>query len=408
MGDDKLAESLGIFTRYTDLSRRKDYTLGRIHADQIAALYGRKLQLSASQIDRQAECRFSYFMKYGLRAKERKEAEVDPAEFGTYVHAVLEHTAAEVMSLGGFREVSLEKTMEIAMRHSDNYAAQRFSELDSSRMLYLFQRNIHELEMVVRELWEELSASEFVPVDFEVAFGDGQKMEAISIPGGAMEAQLRGFVDRVDAWNNGYSNYFRVVDYKTGKKDFDYCDVFCGIGLQMLLYLFALEQHGQDLLGETPVPAGVQYFPARSPLLPANGRLSDEEADLERGKNMKRKGLVLADNGVLDAMEPENAPKRLSCKRGKDGSISGDVVDREQLKLLREYVFYTLKKMVNEIASGVVDPNPYTRGASHDACRFCPYQEVCHFAAVPGRRSYKAMTAQRFWDEIREEMKGNG
>ena len=123
---------------------------------------------------------------------------------------------------------------------------------------------------------------------------------------------------------------------------------------------------------------------------------------------MKRKGLVLADNEVIGAMEPEGAPKRLSCKQGKDGSISGDVVEREQLKLLRDYVFHTLKGMVNESASGCVDPNPYTRGSSHDACRFCPYQDVCHFATVPGRRNYKAMTAQKFWEEIGEEMKGNG
>ena len=406
--DDVAAEQLGVREQYADIAVRSAYALGDIQKENIYALYGDKLRLSASQIDRQAECRFSYFMKYGMRAKERREAEVDPAEFGTYVHAVLENTARDVMALGGFHQVSLEKTMEIAKQHSEAYAALRFSELDSQRMIYLFQRNMQELEMVVRELWAELSASDFAPVDFEVAFGDGQQMEAIEIPGGAMEAQLRGFVDRVDAWSNGYTNYFRVVDYKTGKKDFDYCDVFNGIGLQMLLYLFALEQHGQLLLGENPVPVGVQYFPARSPLLPSDGRLTEVEAELERGKNMKRKGLLLSDASVLTAMEPENAPKRLTCKQNKDGSITGDVADREQLKLLKRYVFHTLKKMVDEIVSGNVTPNPYTRGSAHDACRFCPYQEICHFSTVSGRRNYKAMSAQKFWEEIGKEMKGNG
>ena len=402
------ARFLGIATEFEGVSRRSNFKLGRIAQDQIYALYGKKLRLSASQIDRQAECKFSYFMKYGMRAKERREAEVDPAEFGTYVHAVLENTARDVMSLGGFHQVSLEKTMEIALAHSESYAAQRFSELDSKRAVYLFQRNIQELEMVVKELWAELSTSEFAPVDFEVAFDEGEQMKAVEIPGGAMEAQLRGFVDRVDTWSNGATNYFRVVDYKTGKKDFDYCDVFNGIGLQMLLYMFALEQHGQPLLGKNPVPVGVQYFPARSPLLSASGRLTDLEADAERGKGMKRRGLILSDEAVLEAMEPEGAPKRLNCKRSKDGSVSGDVADQEQWKLLKAYVFHTLKNMVNDIVSGDVDPNPYTRGNAHDACRYCPYQDVCHFATVLGRRSYKAMTAQRFWEEIGKEMKGNG
>jgi ATP-dependent helicase/DNAse subunit B len=64
--------------------------------------------------------------------------------------------------------------------------------------------------------------------------------------------------------------------------------------------------------------------------------------------------------------------------------------------------------MVDEIASGVVKPNPYTRGTSHDACAYCPYSAICHKESVQERRNYKTMPSQRFWDEIREEMKGNG
>ena len=408
LNDSAAAKRLNLLEEFGDIAGRASFSLGRISEENVRALYGQKLRLSASQIDRQSECKFSYFMKYGMRAKERSEADVDPAEFGTYVHAVLENTARDVMATGGFHKVTLEETLDIALRHSRLYAQQRFSELDSQRAAYLFQRNVRELEMVVKELWEELSVSEFAPVDFEVAFGDGQQMDAIEVPGGKMEAQLRGFVDRVDAWNNGFTNYFRVVDYKTGRKDFDYCDVFHGLNLQMLLYLFALEKHGQKLLGDHPIPAGVQYFPARVPLVSADGRLTEEQVKAERGKGMKRKGLVLSDNEVLDAMEPEGAPKRLSCKKNKDGTLSGDIADREQLKLLESYVFHTLEKIVNDIASGEIAPDPYTRGSAHDACGYCPYQEACHFATVAGRRVYKAMSAQEFWDGIRKEMKGHG
>lgn len=406
--DRKTAQALDIHDAYQQILERSSYKLGNVKSENIQKLYGRKLRLSASQVDRQAECRMSYFLRYGLRAKERKEATVDPAEFGTYIHAVLEETAREVMQRGGFHKVSLEETMEIAMAHSDAYARERFSQLDSQRVTYLFRRNVQELAMIVEELWHELSVSQFVPADFELAFGDGQKMNAISVPNAEMEAQLRGFVDRVDVWNNGYTNYFRVVDYKTGRKDFDYCDVFNGIGLQMLLYLFALEQEGEKLLGENLIPAGVQYFAARSPFVTANGRLTDQEAAAERGKTWKRKGLILADDAVVNAMEPEGSPKRLSCKLGKDGTLTGDVADREQLKLLKKYVLQVLRDMVHDIASGDVAPNPYTRGSAHNACSFCPYQSVCHFATVEGRRNYKTMTAQRFWEEISKEVERNG
>ena len=405
--DLETAQVLGISDAYKEIEERSNYALGNVQRENIQKLYGKKLRLSASQIDRQAECRMSYFLRYGLRAKERKEAEVDPAEFGTYVHSVLEDTARDVMQRGGFHKVSLDDTMEIAMAYSQAYAKERFSQLDSQRIAYLFQRNVLELSAIVEELWQELSVSEFVPADFELSFGDGQKMDAIAIDNDQMEAQLRGFVDRVDVWNNGHTNYFRVVDYKTGRKDFDYCDVFNGIGLQMLLYLFALEQGGEELLGENLIPAGVQYFAARSPFVTANGRLSEEEAAAEHGKTLKRKGLILADEAVVQAMEPEGSVKRLSCKFTKDGTLTGDIANREQLKLLKKYVFLVLRNMVGDIASGDVTPNPYTRGTSHNACFYCPYQSVCHFATVEGRRNYKSMTAQRFWEEIGKEVKAH-
>ena len=405
---DRAAQILGLSDLYNQINRCIQYQMGTVNASHIKKLYGNSLNLSASQVDRLAECRCSYFLKYGLRVKERKTASVDPAEFGTYVHAVLEQTGRKVMESGGFGQVSLEETLEFARAFSEEYALAQFSELDSERMNYLFRRNGQELEMVVQELWQELRQSQFEPLDFEVAFGGSGNMEPIHIGGKLMDGLLRGFVDRVDAWQDDGRNYFRVVDYKTGRKDFDYCDVFNGLGLQMLLYLFALQDGGQTLVGQNPIPAGVQYFPARAPIVTANGVLTQEEAAEVREKEWKRKGLLLLDDTVLAAMEPGEKPKRLCYSRKKDGSISGDVADFAQFALLKEYVFFLLGSMVDEIASGCVDPNPYTRGSSHNACTFCPYGSICHQASVEGRRNYKTMTAQRFWEEIEKEMKKHG
>ncbi len=398
------AFELGILEQYREASRHRAYRLGKITEENIHSLYGSTLNLSASQIDRQAECRLSYFLRYGLRAQERKEVSVDPAEFGTYVHAVLENTARCIQEMGGFHQISLEETWNIAHRFSEEYAAERFSQIDSERMIYLFRRNLRELDMVVEELWKELKDSQFVPVGFEVGFGDGEALPPIPIPNSKINAILRGFVDRVDVWNSPGSSYYRVVDYKTGKKDFDYCDVFNGVGLQMLLYLFALRSSGDPALGKHPVPAGVQYFPARVPYLTTDGSLTEEAAEKERISQWKRKGLLLQDEAVLQAMEPGEKPQRLSYTIRKDGTYAGDLADRDQLKLLERYVFHVLQELVEDIASGNVEPNPYTRGSSHSACAFCPYGSICHEATVEGRRNYKTMTAQRFWEEVGKEM----
>jgi len=402
------AETLGVLDAYRRTVERRDHKIGKIRLEHIKELYGNTLNLSASQIDRQAECRMSYFLKYGLRLKERKEATVDPAEFGTYVHAVLENTARCIRDMGGFRQVSLEETLEIAHRYSEEYASERFSQIASERLSYLFQRNVRELDMVVAELWHELRESLFEPEEFEVNFGGTEGLPAIAIPNGGMNAILRGFVDRVDTWHRQGTDYYRVVDYKTGKKDFDYCDVFNGVGLQMLLYLFALKNSGDDLLGSNPIPVGVQYFPARAPYLPSDGKLNEKEAEKLRSSQWKRRGLLLQDAEILQAMEPGPDPKRMSYTIKKDGSLSGDLADRQQMKLLEGYVFRVLARMVEDITSGCVDPNPYTRGSSHNACAFCSYGAVCHEKYVEGRRNYKVMSAQKFWEEIGKEMQRNG
>ena len=402
------AAGLGITKEYDEAAAKRDYALGSVDAQRIRDLYGSTLKLSASQIELQAKCRFQYFLRYGLRAQERKEAAVDPAEFGTYVHDVLEHTCEEIRDLGGFHQVSREQTLEIAHKYSDAYAKEHFSQLDSLRVSYLFHRNIQELDAIVRELWEELKDSLFAPQAFEVGFGTGEAdcLSGIPIPNGAMDALLRGYVDRMDTWEHSGNTYYRIVDYKTGAKEFDYCDVFNGIGLQMLLYMFALRNSGEVHLGHRPIPVGVQYFPARVPYLNAEGRPEEADAEKKRSKQWRREGLLLQDEQILKAMEPGDEIKRLNYKVKKDGSMEGDLATREQMKLLEGYVFRTLGKLVEEIASGDVSPNPYTRG-DHGACTWCPYGSICHKTEVEGRRNYKTMSAQRFWDELGKEM-GHG
>jgi len=407
-GKADFAQALSLTDEYRYLSDSAAFVHGNVSQENIRSLYGDRLMLSASQVDKFAECRMRYFLQYGLRTKERKPATVDPAEYGTYVHAVLEETACEVMKNGGFHNCSVSDVLKIARRHSDEYIKTHFADINSQRISYLLNRNVQELDMVVEELWNELHSCAFYPAYFELNFGDGGMMPPITIDGAAMEACLQGFVDRVDIWDAQGRNYIRVVDYKTGKKDFDYCDVFNGIGLQMLLYLFALTRNGKDFLGKKPYPAGVQYFPARAPVVAADGALLQEEAVALRIKEWKRKGLLLHDMDVLQAMQPDGAPQRLDFRIKKDGEVTGAVASREQLSDLEKYITILLRQFVDTIASGDVSANPYTRGSYHNACAFCPYAQICGEEQEKGRRDFAAMKAELFWEQIRKKVNAYG
>jgi ATP-dependent helicase/nuclease subunit B len=172
--------------------------------------------------------------------------------------------------------------------------------------------------------------------------------------------------------------------------------------------LFALQDNGTDLLGDHALPAGVQYFPARVPLLKADGAMTDSEACAARLSEWKRKGLILNDESVLNAMENTEKPIRMPFTRRKDGTLAGNLADHEQFAQLKKFVFKRVGKMVDEIASGNVNPNPYTRGTSFNACTFCPYGAICHKTVVSERRDYRAISDKEFWNAVEKEVGSDG
>ena len=80
----------------------------------------------------------------------------------------------------------------------------------------------------------------------------------------------------MDGWVHDGKLYLRVVDYKTGKKSFDLTEVWNGLGLQMLLYLFTLEDRGAQYYGQPVEGAGVLYLPARDAVIRGSRTMSDE------------------------------------------------------------------------------------------------------------------------------------
>ncbi len=404
----KEANILGLGDAYDQIVNGQERDFGKLTTENVVNLYGQTLHWSASQIDKLAKCRLAYFFEYGLRAKERKVATIDPLEYGTFVHNVLEEVVRQVIALGGFRAVSFETVADIAKVAAQNYAATHFNQLDSKRIGYLFDRNSSQISYILEELYEELTDSSFEPVDVELGFGYDGPMQAVRIRGKSMDAELGGRVDRVDAWNQNGKTYFRVVDYKTGGKKFDYCEVFNGIGLQMLLYLFALEEQGEQILGTNREPAGVQYFSAKAPIISAKEDITEEEAKEARISAWKRNGLILNDNDVLLAMEPKEPFRRLPCKQNKNGDIVGDVADKAQLLNLKKYIYLFLSALLDDLADGNVEPNPYMRGRNTGACIYCPYTSICAQREISGVRNYETVKAERFWEDVEKEVNRNG
>ena len=386
------------------LRRAAAYSVENLSEDTMKQLYGENLSLSSSKIDLLASCRFAYFLQYGLNAKKRETAEVDPKLYGTFVHDVLEHTVRQVMEEGGFQKVSLERMLEIAENRMEIYAEEQLADLwETARAEYLFRRNFSEVRMVVEDLYREMSASEFRPQWFELHFSDRDgALPAIKIAGEKTTARLEGYVDRADIWREGDKVYVRVVDYKTNRKSFDYTMILNGLRLQMLLYLFALEQSGGELLGTPLRPAGVLYFEAKAENTSLADKLNEEDMQKKQKAQKKRSGMLLDNEAVLQAMEPcEESPTYLPYKLNKEHNRVGSLFTTQQLHLLEEYVFQTVAALGDELYSGEIAPNPYFLNNSTNACHYCAYASVCRDNKEE-RWLNKVTSADQFWAQIGE------
>lgn len=385
------------------MGRARTMGRGRLSPEAVRSLYGNVYRMSASQIECLQSCHFSYFMKHGLRAKERKSAGFDASQVGTFLHYLLENVTRDVMALGGYQAVSEDKLRELTGRYVQEYVRREIGDLNekTARFRYLFQRLRASAYTIMQDVAAELAESDFRPIAFELSFGlSRDDLPAITIRQDDTELALRGKADRVDGWLHDGKLYLRVVDYKTGKKSIDLGDLQAGLGIQMLLYLFALVRHGEERFGYPVEPAGVLYLPAREVILRADRSVSEEKRQELMQKQLRRSGMVLNEPQVLRAMEHSalESPCFLPLHVSKDGTLGGDLVSAAQMGKLSRYMDQLLHRIASELRRGNVDADPYSRGPQKTACTYCPFAGACFFDEKrDGHRYLKSTAPEEFW-----------
>ena len=358
---------------------------GRLSRMAAEKLYGKNVTLSASQLDKFYSCRYSYFLKYGLRLKRRDPAGLDAPETGTFIHYVLEQTFREAEKAGGLNAISDDELKKIARACCSDYAETKLGGLEdkTGRFKYLFSRLCDDAERIAINMARELRSSSFKPLSFELKFGADGMLPPIEVEGDGGNTRLIGIADRVDGWLHNDKLYLRVIDYKTGKKSFKLSDVLYGMGMQMLIYLFALKDEGKDLYQKEIVPAGVLYSPARDQITRTSGDIGDDELERKKLKDNLRSGLLLNDPEVIDAMENGTKGKYIPVTLSKEGLPSGDsLAGAEELGALAKHVFMLISRMGNELRQGELSADPYFRSQLDTACVYCDYFGACHFRSA--------------------------
>lgn len=378
---------------------------GSLSSGAALQLYGRNVPMSASRMDRYKSCHFSYFMQYGLKARPRREAGFQAPEYGTFVHYVLEEILKDPESGNWDRgrvRVQVREVMERYIQEELGGLAGK-----TARFVYLFERLLRPVTQVVWNALEELASSEFRPISFELGFGEKGDLPPVSFTVDGVTVSISGFVDRVDGWVHNGRLYLRVVDYKTGRKSFDLTEIWNGLGLQMLLYLFTLNDKGKILYKMETEAAGILYLPAREAVIRGSRTMGEESRQKQADQELRRNGLLLDDPAVLEAMEAPGdegmrfLPLRVSKRTG---AITGDaLVTAERLGRLRAHTKHILHDIGAELAAGNIMADPYWRGPEKNACLYCDYVQACHFEEGRGgdrQRWLPPLDGAAFWDAL--------
>lgn len=320
-------------------------------------LYGEDLYMSASRIDTFSRCPFSYFCRYGLKAEKLRPAEFNVLQRGTIVHYVLERLINN--NAGALKTLSKTESDELVDTYIEEYldSVKGYRSIETVYSRFIASKISKLLKEVVSHMIEEFSQSCFEPYGCEVKIGAEGEIPALKIPFDKGNIVISGSIDRLDKYNG----YIRVVDYKTGSREFKISDVLYGLNLQMLIYLYAAVKGSK----EDEKAAGILYMqPSRE----------------EKGKNTAMNGLLIKDLSVVTAMEAENRGEfvpRLSVN--KDGSFSktnNSFIDGEDFNEIFTYIDKKLCGIGNKIASGNIDIDPVD-GYKSPACKYCDFASVC-------------------------------
>ena len=215
------------------------------------------------------------------------------------------------------------------------------------------------------------------PCDFELKIG-GDEIPPYKLPLEKGEVTVTGSVDRVDLMEKDGIKYIRVVDYKTGKKEFKLSELFDGLNIQMVLYLMALEKNGKDYYGET-VPAGVLYLPSRIGVSNYLDRRSPSEENIAAQKRISGKlsGMVLDSPVVFNGMGVDKFPDYFPVGYKKDGSAKGDFYSLSNFRNLSKIIDYKITDMGNSLHKGEISAVPCGSDGEGKMCKYCSYKPVC-------------------------------
>ncbi|MCL2446149.1 MAG: exodeoxyribonuclease V subunit gamma [Oscillospiraceae bacterium] len=329
-------------------AREKPDSLRMTDSATATALFGGVNYLSPSRVESYARCPFAYYCQYGLKATARNSVDYNPLLRGDILHWLFERLFT-CYGCDELLNMTPSARAELVNAELDDYAAEHFPAELPARVTYLFNRLRGIAASVFERVVAQFRDSAFRPIACELRIAPDSAVQPYRVQlSDGSSLRLGGTADRVDCAEFNGQRVLRVVDYKTGSRKFNLGELSHGLGLQLPVYLLALQQNGY----KSAAPAGVMIQPAKDPPLNAAKRdRSAEEIAREKFTQGKPDGFLIA---------PDENPHKLPVMLQEDWAR----VQRE--------IHRVLDDIVHSLRQGEIPALP-----AQEACDWCDYQAVC-------------------------------
>ena len=221
-----------------------------------------------------------------------------------------------------------------------------------------------------------------------------------------------GKIDRVDLCKEDGNIYVKIIDYKTGTKNFDLLSFYYGLQMQLPVYMnAALDVIRRTHPEEHVIPAGIFYYKMRDPFV----EKTSDDLTLEKKLlgELKLDGLINGEEDVLAHLEKEVSGTSVfhpfGYKKSGELTSASKVLSEEAFGEVLEYTKEKEKELKKCMVSGNVEPEPYAMGDA-SGCDYCPFRDICGFDVSLDGYEYRDLikykseeVVQMIHNELREK-----
>ena len=398
MTSNEWKERIRHLASYMAYTNQQEY----LSEENAKSLYPEGLVTNISQLELYRNCPCCYFIRYGLKASERKVLQWNAADIGTLFHSTLERYPKELAKCKATWVTATSEQQDQCIEEALRYSAAKLSQnaKQDGRFAYTLKKARKMTKRAIGALTYQLKAGEFEPEAYEVSFGSEQMPPIEIVLDNEHTIFLKGQIDRVDVYTkDGEGKYIKVLDYKSGNKNFSLLELYHGLQLQLLLYLDAYLR-----LNEKNKAAGMFYFHIDTRTVKYETGMELSEALTKQLKQYKLSGLAVDDVDILDKMESGVKGEILPAKAKKDGTLGSgaSVASEAQFRQLIEYMHDLIRGLGKDMLAGKISAKP-CKLKEKDACAFCKYHTICQFDTTNKDNTYEQLSPlgnKEIWEEL--------